>query len=512
MIRIFLTTLLGTGMLVSSVAAQQTAIPEGDWPQLGRDAGRTAFSPQGPPPPYRARWIWLGTERTLRNRASNPAWPDNLRLGTGPGENYPMPRSVPHTFSGRVQPVVAGGRLFIGDMEGRVYAIALDDGRTLWVGQNPGGTAASAAVAGDVVVVTAITGGITALDAATGKLRWRVETPKAITAAPLAVGGRVFSGCHDGHVYAIDAATGRLLWKSDTGAPIVADLCGDESAVFVGSEDMYFHKLDINTGSSLARARLTGQSFRMTHPMMHQGLLFVQTVQGPCVGSEYIMEGVMRDSPDIATEQKNILRWLSGDTNGGRWGDASPDWKHLHVMRAADLNEPYVVPNGPADGCGSPAPSPCVDYQGRVLTWFKTAHPTLTGRGSFGTRYSMDISAIDLTTGLRVPIDNGRLSGTSGETDNLFALSCGGPYLFMRQSFRGTKLIDLRNSQAHMIQAAVRVRDGGVWNADVVYVETSGLPSANQQAFSGRTAPTIAGGMILFAESFGVTAVESRGN
>jgi hypothetical protein len=401
--------------------------------------------------------------------------------------------------------------VFIGDMDGSVHGLSLDDGRTLWTGQNPGGTCAALAVVGGVVVATGIPGGITAFDVATGRQRWRVETPKAITGAPLVIGGTVFSGCHDGRVYAVEAAGGKLLWVStNLGASIVGELCGDANAIYAGAENMFFHKLDVATGQLLVRTRLNGQSFRLLYPVLHQGLIFVQTVQPICVGSEYVMEGVMRDSPDISTEQTNILRWLSGDTHGGQWRDASPSWKHLFVLRRDDLTEPFTVPNGPADGCGSPAPPPVVDGEGRVLAWFKTAHPTLTANGSFGTRYSMDISAIDLKTGLRVPIDNGHLSGTTGETDNLFALSSGGAYVYLRQRFRGTKVIDLQRSTSHLIQAAVRTRDGGTWLADVVYRDRGGLPRCSQPSLDGREAVVIVGDKLLFAEEYCVTCVEHR--
>jgi hypothetical protein len=488
-----------------------STISDSDWPQLAREPGRTAHAPSGVPPPYRARWIWCGPDRTLRNKAAKSAWPDDLAVGTKPGVDYPMPDKVPFTFSGRAQPVVAGGKVFIGDLDGKVYALSLDDGRTLWVADHPGGTCAALAVVGEVVVATAIPGGLTAFDVVTGRSRWRIDTPKAITGAPLVLGGAVYSGCHDGRVYAVAALSGKILWISpNLGASIVGDLCGDGGAIFVGAENMFFHKLDAATGQVLAKTRLNGQSYRLLHPVLHQGLLFVQTVQPICVGSEYVMESVMRDSPDLATEQTNILRWLAGDTNGGQWRDASTAWKHLFVLRSDDLTEAFTVPNGPADGCGSPAPPPVVDGDGRVLAWFKTAHPTLTAKGSFGTRYSMDISAIDLQTGLRLPIDNGRLSGTTGESDNLFALSSGGSFLYLRQRFRGTKMIDLKRGTSHLIQAAVRTRDGGNWLADVVYRDRGGLPHCSQPSLNGREAVVIAGDKLLFAEDYCVTCVEHR--
>jgi hypothetical protein len=484
---------------------------EGDWPQLARSPQRTASAPQGVAPPYRARWIWCGRDQVLRNKAAQPDWPDDLQGGTETGENYPMPERVPFTFAGRAQPVTAGGRVFIGDMDGKVYALDLQDGRTLWVGANPGGTCAALGVIGDTVVATAIPGGVSGFAAASGQRRWHVNTPKAITGAPLLLEGKVFSGCHDGRVYAMAPSDGRVLWTSESlGAPVVSDLCGGDGAVYVGAENMFFYKLDARTGRVLAKTRLNGQSFHLLYPVLHDNLLFVQTVQPICVGSEYVMEGVMRDSPNLAAEQTNILRWLAGDTHGGKWPDASPAWKHLFVLRTSDLSEPFTVPNGPADGCGSPAPPPTADSHGRVLAWFKTAFPTLTAKGSFGTRYSMDISAIDLKTGLRLPIENGRLSGTTGESDNLFALSAGGPYLYLRQRFRGTKVIDLDHSTSHYLESALRVQDGGRWPADVVYHDTSGLPHCSQPALAGREAVVVAGDKLLFSEEYCVTCVEHQ--
>jgi hypothetical protein len=484
---------------------------DSDWPQLARDPQRTAAAPRGVPPPYRARWIWCGPDKVLRNKAANPGWPEDLSPGGQAGADYPMPDHVPFTFAGRAQPVVADGKVFIGDMDGRIYALALNDGGTLWTALNPGGTGAALAIAGEVVVATAIPGALTGFDVGSGEPRWRIDMPKAITGAPLVLGDRVFSGCHDGRIYAVSASTGQSLWVSENlRAPVVGDLCGDDAAVYVGAENMSFYKLDAATGQVLCQTRLNGQSFRLLFPVLHGRLLYVQTVQPICVGSEYVMEGVMRDSPDLATEQTNILRWLGGDSNGGRWPDASPAWKHLFVLRTADLAEACTVPNGPTDGCGSPAAPPVIDQQGRALAWFKTAHPTLTAKGSFGTRYSMDISAIDPESGARIAIDNGRLSGTTGESDNLFALSIGGPFLYLRQRFRGTKVIDLEHSTSHLIEAALRNQDGGQWPADVVYRDRGGLPSCSQPPLAGRESVVIAGDKLLFSEEYCVTCIEHR--
>ena len=214
----------------------------------------------------------------------------------------------------------------------------------------------------------------------------------------------------------------------------------------------------------------------------------------------------------MAAEQANILRWLNGDTNGGRWPDASPDWRRIFALNVADLSEPFVVPAAPADGCGLPAAPPVVDNQNRLLTYFKTRHPRLTAPGPiFGTNYSVDIATVDEATGLRVPIDNGQFANPwPWEVDNLYAMSVAGTQLWLRQNFRGTLMIDLATSTARGVSAEIRNRDGGVFNFDIVYKE-SGSPIATPQWFTlGRTAPVIVGGRVYIAEDWGITAIEHR--
>jgi hypothetical protein len=479
-----------------------TAIAD-DWPQLGHDPARTSRSADPVAPPFRAKWIWVGTDKTLRRQTD--------RLSGN--EDYPFPEKVTFAFAARVQPIVVDKTAYAPDLDGHLYAISIADGHTLWTADNPGGSCTSAACADNTVVVTSIPGAVAAFDAKTGQRKWRRETPKAITASPLILGSVVYVPCHDGNLYAFDLTTGVPRWKSKLSAPLVADACADDSAIYLGAEDMNFFKIEVATGHILAQTRLNGQSFRLLHPVLHadRHLLLVQTVQPICVGSEYVMEAVMRDSPDLAAEQENILRWLKGDTNNGAWKDASPAWKHLYALRTGDLSEPFTIPNGPADGCGQPAPPPCIDAKGRAFSWFKTRYPTLTAVGSFGTKYSMDISAIDLQTGRRQPIDNGRLSGTSGESDNLFNLSVAGHYLYLRQDFRGTKMIDLDKSTSRLIQAPIRHHDGGTWNADVVYRNQAGLPRTSQPPLRGRAAPVLADGHILFCEPYAVVCIEHAG-
>ena len=161
-----------------------------------------------------------------------------------------------------------------------------------------------------------------------------------------------------------------------------------------------------------------------------------------------------------------------------------------------------------------------------MLCWWPTKFPKFTKVGAFGTKYSLDICAISLDNGRRVPLEQGRLSNMwpGPETDNLYALSVGGDYLWLRQAFRGTQNIRLTDAKHHHVSARVRHEDGGRFGADVVYFDQrprqTSTPNAvlegnpgvvlSQSNFEGRTAAVISGRSVYLAERFCVTALEHR--
>jgi len=110
-----------------------------EWPQLQQNAQRHGRVEVEVPPPYRARWIWFGPEQILRSRESKRAAGWDADLSSAEGKNYPMPNSLPFCFAGSMQPIRVAGRVFVGDCQGKVYALRSDDGQTLWTADNPGG-------------------------------------------------------------------------------------------------------------------------------------------------------------------------------------------------------------------------------------------------------------------------------------------------------------------------------------------------------------------------------------
>ena len=139
------------------------------------------------------------------------------------------------------QPTVAGGRLFVGSAERKVYSLSAETGCIYWIfdADFPVRTAISVGQSGGdwVAYFGDQHANAYAVNAATGKLLWKThvdEHPAAvITGAPALAGERLyvpassieeFIGANPqyeccrfrGSVSALDAATGKVIWKSYT--------------------------------------------------------------------------------------------------------------------------------------------------------------------------------------------------------------------------------------------------------------------------------------------------------
>ncbi|MCX7860528.1 MAG: PQQ-binding-like beta-propeller repeat protein, partial [Chloroflexus sp.] len=169
-------------------AATVTQTATQDWPQLASDAQRSNYTPLQVDPPYCYIWKW-----------------------------YEVP------FASRAQPVVAAGRLFIGGMDGVLYARNASTGASLWTFSGDGSPIRhSAGVMDNTVVFSTHAGTTFALDAATGAVRWQRVTGPSATASLLdASRGWVVVAATDGRLTALRLSDGTQIWQHVSDAPIL---------------------------------------------------------------------------------------------------------------------------------------------------------------------------------------------------------------------------------------------------------------------------------------------------
>ncbi|MBN2271938.1 MAG: PQQ-like beta-propeller repeat protein [Sedimentisphaerales bacterium] len=218
--------------LVCSVSAEDS------WPMLGHDAGRSGATATEVRPPFERKWYRLFGDEGLM---------------TG------------------VQPVVAEGKVFVGTMAGRLYAIDSESGEDAWTYKTGGAILHTCAVAGGKVFFGNTEGRVYAVGISDGKPSWSFQTGVAVWNSPLVHKGVVIVGGRDGKAYAIDAQSGGLRWAADTGGAVLSSPAMDIRAgrVYIASEDMRVYAFDSGSGRLLWRSeKLPGVSFRGYHPVV----------------------------------------------------------------------------------------------------------------------------------------------------------------------------------------------------------------------------------------------------
>jgi eukaryotic-like serine/threonine-protein kinase len=169
-------------------------------------------------------------------------------------------------------PAIADGVVYIGSMDGYLYAVDQSTGTEKWKFKSSMPISSSPAVAGGVLYFVSSHGGLAAIDIATGKPKWVFPTeferkfeaknlhgyPSAtqtiadgydlFMSSPAVDNGKVYFGSGDGNIYAVDAQTGLLQWKFATKDVVHASPAVANHTVYVGSWDSYLYAIDADTG------------------------------------------------------------------------------------------------------------------------------------------------------------------------------------------------------------------------------------------------------------------------
>lgn len=116
-------------------------------------------------------------------------------------------------------PVVAGGKLFVVDVDATVHAFAADTGAGLWsTAMTEGKKNRAARFGGGVsyddgkVFATDGLGDVVAMDAATGKELWRAKPGGPLRGAPTIANGNIYVLSQDNQMFALGEADGKVAW------------------------------------------------------------------------------------------------------------------------------------------------------------------------------------------------------------------------------------------------------------------------------------------------------------
>ena len=161
-------------------------------------------------------------------------------------------------------PLVVGASVFVGDWNGRVWALRRRTGKPRWVTKLRAQVKGGVAISGNRVYVGDYSGHLYSLNAKSGHIVWQAKVQPRFGSAgnfyatPALAYGRVYIGATDGKVYSFGATSGKLRWSQSTGGYVYSSAAVWRDRVYVGSYSHRFFCFDAATGAILWQFKANG--------------------------------------------------------------------------------------------------------------------------------------------------------------------------------------------------------------------------------------------------------------
>jgi eukaryotic-like serine/threonine-protein kinase len=206
--------------------------------------------------------------------------------------------------------VLAGGNLYFGDSNGRVYGV---NSRLQPVWAEPfkteGKIWSSPTVNQGTVYIGSFDKKLYALDAATGGKKWEFLAGGAVIASPVIDGGTAYFGSFNRSFYAVDASSGDLKWTFEARQGFWASPVVSGGVVYAPSLDGRVYVLNATNGQKIAEVDL--KDAISSTPVLVGKDVVVATESSPGTANE--KAGSIIYAIDTASNQSRQIARLAGD-------------------------------------------------------------------------------------------------------------------------------------------------------------------------------------------------------
>ena len=242
---------------------------------------------------------WLTWNRNYQRTSYIPTAPVN----SGNRLNTKWKRFLGERIEVEVEPLVAGKLVYVAVMNGKLYALDRETGKTQWVFEAGSPITNTPSILKDgenlIIYFGAVSGDFFALDAGSGEKKWSVSVKGSILSTPTINSNQVMFGTTNNYFYSYDAISGKFLWKYQADSPIsstsaVLPLDNDSDfLVFFSSGNNYAYCLD-SSGHEVWKQKMSGVFTRRNTVVVANGVVIFTTRKA---GPEYSEE--LTDPPAI---------------------------------------------------------------------------------------------------------------------------------------------------------------------------------------------------------------------
>ena len=146
-------------------------------------------------------------------------------------------------------PLAAGDLVLFGNQDGKLEAISLKTGKTVWTAQTAGAIFSSPEAFKDNFIVGSADGSVDCFNIKTGKTIWTFNADAAVLGSPLIAENKVYIGASDHRFRALDANTGKEIWSfNELTGPVVSKPVLYKDKIIFGAWDRHLYALDKNSG------------------------------------------------------------------------------------------------------------------------------------------------------------------------------------------------------------------------------------------------------------------------
>ena len=182
-------------------------------------------------------------------------------------------------------PVIAGGIIYIGDLDGTFHAMQLKSGELLWEVKNEAGWSAAAAVTEKVVITGDMDGVVHAFDRIDGSLIWSHHVGGEVSGGPSILGTRVLIGAQDATLSCLSITDGKVQWTHTIGDQIRCTPTVAGGKVFLAGCDGKLHVIDVEHGKAIGQVSIDGPTG--TTPATAKGRAFFGSEGGAFWAIDY---------------------------------------------------------------------------------------------------------------------------------------------------------------------------------------------------------------------------------